>query len=362
MCEEMKSKKLYHFSYFFLLNLFWQTSVFAQTPTPTPEIISENVSASASTPVSAVTDEINLIHFGDLIDVDVIGSLEYDWRGTLNPEGFLNGIDFIENPIYAICRSEEEIAEEVVKAYSKTLREPKVVVKILDRSNRPLSILVGAVKTPQRFQIKRPIFLNELIIISGGLTETASGEIQIFRSRNSNCQQKIAEKSVSTVLEGKSREGISTASQDNGSIYLNIKISDLLTGKNESNPQILSGDIVTVQKAESIYVIGGVANPKQISSRSEITISRAIASAGGLAKGADAKKITIHRREGIESIKIEADLDKIKANQATDLVLKANDIVEVSQTGRKQREFPPISKVAEASEKNFAILPLRIID
>ncbi len=358
----MKSKKLYHFSYFFLLNLFWQTSILAQTPTPTPEISSDNVSASAPAPVSAVTDEINLIHFGDLIDVDVIGSLEYDWRGTLNPEGFLDGIDFVEKPIYAICRSEEEIAEEVVKAYSKTLREPKVVVKILDRSNRPLSILNGAVKTPQRFQIKRPIFLNELIIISGGLTEAASGEIQIFRPQNLNCRQKIAEKSVSTVAGADSLEKIVIASQDNGSIYLNIKISDLLTGKKQSNPQILSGDIITVQKAESIYIIGGVANPKQISSRSEITISRAIASAGGLAKDADAKKLTIHRREGIETIRIEADLDKIKANQATDLVLKANDIVEVSQTGRQQRKFPPILKVAETSEKNSANLPLRIID
>ena len=358
----MKSKKLYHFSYFFLLHLFWQTSIFAQTPTPTPEIISENVPASAPAPVSAVTDEINLIHFGDLIDVDVIGSLEYDWRGTLNPEGFLDGIDFIENPIRAICRSEGEIAEEVVKAYSKTLREPKVVVKILDRSNRPLSILNGAVKTPQRFQIKRPIFLNELIIISGGLTEAASGEIHVFRPRNLNCQQNIAEKSVSTILDADSPEKIVTASQDNGSIYLNIKISDLLKGKKESNPQILSGDIVTVQKAESIYVIGGVANPKQISSRSEITISRAIASAGGLAKGANAKKVTVYRREGIETIKIEADLDKIKANLATDLILKASDIIEVSRTGREQRKFPPILKIAEASEKNSANLPLKIID
>ncbi len=358
----MKSKKLYHFSHFFLLNLFWQTSVFAQTPTPTPEIISENGSSPSPSPISAITDEINLIHFGDLIDVDVIGSLEYDWRGTLNPEGFLDGIDFIENPIYAICRSEEEIAAEIIKAYSKTLRDPKVVVKILDRSNRPLSILNGAVKTPHRFQIKRPIFLNELIIISGGLAETASGEIQIFRPRNLNCQYKIAEKSVSTVPGGENLEKNVTASQDNGSIYLNIKISDLLTGSKQSNPQILSGDIVTVQKAESIYVIGGVANPKQISSRSEITISRAIGSAGGLAKGADAKKITVYRREGIKTIKIEADLDKIKANQATDLVLKANDIVEVSQTGSKQERFPPILKVAEASEKNSANLPLRVID
>ena len=30
----------------------------------------------------------DLIHFGDVIDVDVVGSLEFDWRGGLTPEGF----------------------------------------------------------------------------------------------------------------------------------------------------------------------------------------------------------------------------------------------------------------------------------
>ena len=32
------------------------------------------------------SDSQELIHFGDIIDVDVIGSTEYDWRGTLNAE------------------------------------------------------------------------------------------------------------------------------------------------------------------------------------------------------------------------------------------------------------------------------------
>ncbi|MDM7924023.1 MAG: hypothetical protein QUS14_17160 [Pyrinomonadaceae bacterium] len=32
-----------------------------------------------------------LIHYGDLIDIDVVGSFEYDWRGTLTQEGFIDG-------------------------------------------------------------------------------------------------------------------------------------------------------------------------------------------------------------------------------------------------------------------------------
>ena len=63
------------------------TPTAALVPTPTPEIVVE------PTPVSIPESEVNLIHSGDLIDVDVVGSIEYDWRGRLNPEGFLDGIE-----------------------------------------------------------------------------------------------------------------------------------------------------------------------------------------------------------------------------------------------------------------------------
>ena len=336
--------------------LFLQNPIFAQTPTPTPESVSINTSSNNSIP------PVNLIHFGDLIDVDVVGSLEYDWRGTLNPEGFLDGIDFIENPIFGLCRSEDEIAAAVAKAYAKILREPNIVVKILDRSNRPLAYVNGAVKTPQRFQIKRPIFLNELLVVSGGLTEKASGEIQILRSQNLNCQQETEKKSDTIVDNGEKRERFIAASQDNGSTKINIRITDLLAGKKEANPQILSGDIVTILEAESIYVIGGVANPKQISSREQITLSRAVASAGGVSKNGDERKITVFRRVAGETKIIEADLEKIKKGESEDLVLRAFDIIDVAQTGRDNTKFPPILKVVEPDGKKPLNLPLRIID
>jgi len=352
----MKSCKFYVFFAVLLCLAFVPSRFLAQTPTPTPEATA--VINSSEIPKA----DADLIHFGDLIDVDVIGSVEYDWRGTITPEGFLNGIDYTENPIYALCRREEEIALDVAKAYAKILRDPKVVVKVLDRSNRPLSLLYGAVKTPQRFQIKRPFFLNELIIVAGGLTDRASGEIQILRQKNLSCRQPSSEKSGATAESEENKEKLVKASQDNGSDYINIRVSDLLTGKEEANPQIFSGDVVTILEAESIYVIGGVANPKQISSRTQTTLSRAVTAAGGIVKNAAAKKITIYRRAAGETKRIEADLEKIKAGEAEDLVLKAFDIVEVEQTGRGKRKFPPVLKIAEADEKKTANLPLRVID
>ena len=354
----MKITKQYWFSYLFLYIFCWQIAVLAQTPTPTatPQNNTENTTKIIP------TAEANLIHLGDVIDIDVIGSLEFDWRGTISPEGFLSGINFTEEPIYALCRSEEEIAAEVTKAYSKLLREPQIVVKILDRSNRPISILTGAVKISQRLQIQRPVYLNELIIISGGLTERASGDIQIFRPQNLSCAARTIENSVSPTTDGQNRDRVVNSSKDNGSQYINIRISDLLAGKKEANPQILNGDIVTVLEAQTVYVIGGVANPKQVLFRLQITLTRAIDSAGGLAKNADAKKITIFRRVNGETQIIEADLEKIKAKQADDIILQAFDIIEVTQSGSERRKYAPVIGEVNPNAENSTKLPLRIID
>lgn len=288
----------------------------------------------------------DLIHFGDLIDVDVIGSTEFDWRGTLTPEGYLNGIDFVDEPIYALCRTEEEVAKDIINGFKRILRDPQVVVRILDRSGRAISYLYGAVKTPQRFQIQRPVHLNELIIMSGGIDEKASGEIQILRSKTLNCTDKLKQEKEDN---------------DIGSKVINIKISDLIRGEKEANPVILNGDIITVSEAEPIYIIGGVVNPRQINARSKITISRAIASAGGFAKNADTKNIIVFRRTKGETLRIEVDFKKIEDQQSEDLILQKYDIIEVGQTGSEKRRLAPIVKVYEKDTKTLE-MPLRIVE
>lgn len=348
----MKNSRLYYFSYIFLCLIFGQILTAAQTPAP--ETVSEN--QANKTPVS----EADLIHLGDLIDIDVVGSLEYDWRGAPNAEGFIN-IGYNENPIYVLCRDENAIAVEVEKAYAKILREPKVNVKILDRSNRPVATLYGAVRTPQRFRLNRPVFLNELIINSGGFTEKVSGEIQILRPKNLNCLNETVAKENLNTVEKKVENQQSIAAEEN-SQYINIKISDLIAGKKEANPQILSGDVITVSEAESVYVTGGVVNPRQIPFRSQITVSRAVASAGGLSKDALAQKVTIFRRENKSTKIIEVDLDKVKTNPAEDVVLQTADIIEVAQKGRTTRKYSPIVKTGDATGKSTSELPLRIID
>src|SRR5690606_16552737 len=229
-------------------------------------------------------DPIGRIHLGDVVDVDVVGSYEHDWRGTLTPEGFLDGLDELGKQIYALCRTEEEVAATLTTEFSKNLRDPEVRVRILDRSNRPEALIAGGVQTPARMQIKRPLSLLEAIVLAGGITDIASGEITIFRPALAGCDEKGDPKFVN-----------SSASEP-ASQTLRISISDILKGEAAANPIIRSGDIVTVLEAPPVYVIGGVNNPGPVQLRTDLTISRAVASAGGVAKNGAPTEVTVFRR------------------------------------------------------------------
>ena len=295
-------------------------------------------------PRSASSQEFELVHHGDIVDVDVVGGSEFDWRGRLTPEGFLDGLNSFGEPIPGLCRSEEAIAADVRRAYSKYLRDPVVVVKVIDRSGRPVVILDGAVKIPQKFQMNRPATLRELLVLSGGIRDDASGDIQIFRPNTLDCSAPDAKRAVT---------------ESNSLSILHITIKDLISGNAVANPLIRSGDIITVNIADVIYVIGGVVNPQQVSSRKSLTLSRAIASAGGLTKQADAGSIAIYRRENRDTDRIEVDLKKIESGEVQDPPLKAFDIVEVAVKGAEKRKIPPIVTTQIAVRK---AIPLRIVE
>lgn len=309
--------------------------------------------------VSAVAQEVkssddDLVHFGDVIDVDVVGGFEFDWRGTVTAEGFLDGLDGYSEPIYGLCRSEMQIATDVANILGKTLREPKVVVKIIDRSNRAVVRLDGAVRTASRFRLQREVRLRELLVLAGGFTDGASGDITIFRPKNLSCRPAInpASSSGASLL----------APQDNRSQTTNIKIFELLSGEMAANPQILSGDIISVTRALPIYVIGAVNSPRPVYSREQMTVSRIVAMAGGLAKDAEGSKVSIFRRDGIDIKTIDADIAKIKRGELDDVILRPFDIVEIATKGGRKRLYPPIAAREDYREGGKPELPLRVVE
>lgn len=293
-----------------------------------------------------------LIRAGDIIDVDVVGSLEFDWRGGLTPEGFLEGYDHLEEPITALCRTERSVADAIAKGLSTILRDPQVNVRIIDRSNRAVAYIDGGVRIPQRLRINRPVRLNEIIALSGGITDTASGEITIFRRSDLSCER----------VEQADDAGNENTSGVDETTVVKLTVSGLLEGDPDANPFILSGDIVTVLQAQPVYVIGGVNNPRMVSSRTELTVARAILSAGGIAKGGIADSVTIYRRaDGVQE-SIQTSFRRIQTGDAEDIPLKPFDIVDVGQKGVSARRFPPLVEAMPGAGGTRSRLPLRIID
>lgn len=306
------------------------------------EKVEKKIEASEEAEPSDFVSE-NLIHAGDILDIDVLGSLEYDFRGETDGEGFLSSLPYLDVSIFALCRTEEELAAEIQTAYTKFLREPRILVRVIDRAARRPAVLLGAIRAPHRFQIQRPVRLNELIVMSGGITDKASGEIQIFRPAASSC---AAHKKNQPASE-----------------FLKIKISDLIAGKFAANPMVRTGDVVTVEEASPVYVTGGVSAPQRILFRAGMTISRAVASAGGVSRNGNAAAVTIFRRQTSDTqLKIiEVDLEKVGKNLADDIAIEPHDIIEVAPTGRARNRRAPVLNLTELTGANAGKLPLRVV-
>lgn len=314
---------------FFCANLFAGFPIIAQQPSESRSI---------------KPDYLRRVHFGDLVDIHVAGHLDFDWRGRVNPEGFLDGYDKIPKQIYALCRTESEIAAEISHELAVQLREPKTEVKIVDISMRPAASIDGAIAVPTRFQVRREARLNEIITAAGGITDRSSGKITILRPQGLSCI-------------GKSEANTSTREN-----RIDISIAELLSGKEASNPVIVSGDMIVVSEAAPVYIVGAVATQGRMDHRPEMTLSRAIDSIGGVQKEAVTSQVTIFRRNNATSETISADLEKIRSKAVPDIELKPFDIIDVPYKGRPPRKFPPVAEIETTGPVDRTKFPLKIIE
>jgi polysaccharide export outer membrane protein len=283
---------------------------------------------------------IDRVHQGDVIDIHVPGYLEFDWRGSINPEGFLDGFERLTSPVYAQCLTLEELEHTIDRILSETLRAPKTRIKFVDRSKRPMATIDGAIRNPQRMQIRRGVRLSEIIVNAGGFTDRASGGLMISRPTGASCIG-------NPVLDKTGR--------------IDIAISDLLAGKSGSDPIIVSGDLIVVIEASPVFLLGAVQGQGRIDYRTDLTVTRAIDSAGGLAKNARPESVKIFRRDPGPSM-IPVDLEKIQDRPSEDVLLRPFDIIDVPFRGKPPRTLPPVIEIDQDALQRRAKLPVKIIE
>jgi polysaccharide export outer membrane protein len=259
---------------------------------------------------------------GDVVDVRVFGQPDLSSTAQVDSDGNLSALAFLEAPIRAKCRTDKEVQKDITLAYAKFINNPQVSVRIAERNSRQPATVFGAVRQATRVEMKRKVRLNELMAVSGGFTERASGTIQILHTEPLMCPEPGEEAEAAPI--------------DATNVPLRVvKISDLRAGKLEANPVIRPGDYVLVTEAEPVYITGSVLSPGGIYLREQLMLSRALAMVGGARKEAKLTDVVIYRQSpgSAKQETFHVDVAAIKKNEKPDFVLQPYDIIEVKEAG-----------------------------
>jgi polysaccharide export outer membrane protein len=262
-------------------------------------------------------DDRYRIGAGDVLDIRIFNRPNLS-RENLRVEG--NGMirmPLIETEIQAACLTEGELAKEISTRYAKYYKNLQVDVFIKEYHSRQVAI-IGAVNDQSRFELQRRVRLLELLTYAKGPSPRAGQTVNIVHSTGSSPCKQVDE-------------------TDTSAVFASYKLSDVLQGDPKSNPYLEPGDIVTIPEADQVYVVGNVFMPLTISLREPITLTRAIAMAGGLKQDTRKDKIRVLRQEPGTTIRkeITVDLYAIEKKRSEDLALAPNDIIDVPTSAGK---------------------------
>jgi polysaccharide export outer membrane protein len=285
------------------------------------------------------TDDRYRLGPGDVVDIRIYNRPQLS-RDAVRVEG--NGMirmPLIENEIQAACLTEGELAKEISTRYARYYKNLQVDVFIKEYHSKQVAI-IGAVNEQSRFELQRRVRLLELLTYAKGPTSKAGQTINIVHSTAASpCKQ--------------------TADTDTTDAFSSYKLSDVLIGDPKSNPYLETGDIVTLPEADQVYIVGNVFMPLTIALKEPITLTRAIAMAGGLKQDTRKDKIRILRQEPGTTIRkeITVDLSAIEKKSSEDLALAPNDIVDVPTSAGKSF----LRSLVQGVVPGVGQLPVRVV-
>jgi polysaccharide export outer membrane protein len=262
-----------------------------------------------------------LLSPGDEITVKVLGETQFDFVSTVNPEGNIE-VPFMEEAISAKCKTERQLRGDITTHLAKYLKTPQISLSI-KRNGRPPATISGEVVSPQQVVLMRKARLLELLSLAGGPKEEAGGSVQVFRTQEPVC----AEDKEDSNWQANGSDATNAASR----IY---RLNNVRLGRDDSNPIIYPGDVIVVEKAPPVYVIGEVTTPQGVYIKEHgMTLGEAIAKIGGVKREAKTKDIKVYRLKPNSKDReiISANYDLIKKGQQKDILLEPYDIIEVDK-------------------------------
>lgn len=202
--------------------------------------------------------------------------------------------------------------------------------------------VTGAVNLRARFELRRRVRLFELLAYAGGPTDSAGQTVRVEHSASA-CEKTTPAGSAIRPAE----------------VY---KLTDVSSGDEKFNPYLQGGDVVNVTVAETVYVVGNVVTPQGIRLKEPLTLTGALAMAGGVLPDSRTERVAIHRQvDGQPMQLIYVNLKEVKRHRAEDLLLQPYDIIEVKPKRPKGISGPQVYREPLVIRQDYNPSPLRVI-
>ncbi len=224
-------------------------------------------------------------------------------------------------------------AERTIEAALRSqIREPHVSLTLVETRSQPVSI-VGEVNNPGVHQLEGSKTLYEVLALAGGLKPDAGYQLKITRKLQWGA----------IPLPGAAVDkaaGVSTAE---------IPTSAIQEANAANNIRIYPDDVVSVPRADIVYVVGEVRKGGAIvlRERNTISVTEAISAAEGFSGSASPKNARILRPDPASTSRkeIPIDLKKVLDGKNEDTVLRPNDVLYVPNSASK-RAFTRAAEIA----------------
>lgn len=218
----------------------------------------------------------------------------------------------------------QQTEQELSRLLSTYIRRPQVAVSVEEVRSQPVSIL-GAVNSPGVHQVQGHKTLVEMLALAGGIRPDAGYSVRITRELEWGCIPL-----PNARLDPSGRFSVAE-----------VKLKEIMEAKNpEEDVPIFPHDIISVPKAEMVYVIGDVKRSGGfvLGEHQSISVLQALSLAEGLNGTADARHARILRLKGNAGEREETavDVKDILRGKKSDVALEGDDILFVpGSTGKK---------------------------
>ncbi len=266
----------------------------------------------------------------DLLEIQVLG------QDNLNRQVRVNGQGAISLPLVGEISvaglSPLRIEKRLVEAYgSEYLRNPQVTVMVKEYRHQRVAV-TGAVDKPGQYEMIGPRTLLEMLALAGGLQDKPG-------AKAGDVVHVIRRQSAPELAYIKKDAGSRPFSSQAETIVIDLRRL-LQDGVAELNIPIRHGDVIHVPFAGNAYVLGGVRRPGSVAVKDHLTLTQAVALAGGLDPVLATKRVDIMRLdEQGAPITLTTDLARVMTREEKDILLKDSDVVVVGESSVRKALF-----------------------